>query len=95
MKCVYPNGVELSKEAAIRYESTIIKYVEAAMELGRGLISWVKKVWESVKTFVVRLHQRYKLIKRNNFVKRRSATRKIEHQVIDRRPFRILARSNC
>lgn len=95
MKCIYPNGVELSKEAAIRYESTINKYVEAAKELGRALISQIKEIWESVKEFVVRFYQRYQATKRNYFAKRRDATRKIEHQVIDRRPFRIVARTNC
>ncbi|WP_017728518.1 hypothetical protein [Halalkalibacterium ligniniphilum] len=95
MKCIYLNGIELSKEAAIIYESTINKYVEVAKELGRALISWVKEKWEKVKECVMRFYQRYQVIKRNYFVKRRSTTRKIDHQVIDKRPFRILARSNC
>lgn len=96
MKCVYPDGLELTKEKAIAFENACSRLIEA-----------IKIAWQKIKEIVLnayqalkRLFQKDQSLKRNSFVKRRSQTRKIKHQVvkhqvINKRTVRYLARSNC
>lgn len=92
MKCIYHNGMRLTKDQAISFEEGLVHKLKQAWLSVKEMIT---TLWESIKKRLKYFTMKYQAIKRNQMVKRRSQMRIIKSQVTDRRPRRKLARSCC